>query len=121
MTDLVLIVLQMLKIAFFSAGTIGVVIVLLYTIDLLIEEYNLYKEKWGTREVPAVVGILSHRATRAQLREQLKEQTQAAWEKYFFEDIGRHRVDEKSAYTHPYIAVRPRLRRFVVELEPSHA
>jgi hypothetical protein len=117
MTDLVLIVLQMLKMGFFSAGTIGVLVVVYYTIDLLIEEYNLYKEKWGTREIPAVVGILSHRATRAQL----KEKTQAAWEEYFFEDIGRHRVDEKSAYTHPYIAVRPRLRRFVVEMEPAHA
>ena len=119
--EILLIVLQLLKVAFMSAGGFGVLVVLFYTIDLMIEEYNIYKEKWGTREIPIISAVMNHRATRRQLTAQMREKLDAAWAEYFFEDIGRHRVDKKSAFTHAYIAVRPRLHRYIVEVEPVHA
>lgn len=100
MTEFVLLGLQILKVAAIVAGVIGITIVLVYMIDLLKEEWQILSEKWVRPDKAAV---------------------DQAWGQYFFEDIGRHRVDKKSAYVHPFIAVRPRLHRYTIRLETVDA
>lgn len=114
--ELFLFLLQTVKWVTISAGVFGVAVVLLYTIDLLIEEWKLLSEKWQAAK-PAFESIrVAHH--KMHLKKSLEE---SAWAEYFFEDIGRHRVNKDAAFVHPYIAVRPRLYRYTIRMETVDA
>jgi hypothetical protein len=120
MIDIVLILLQTLKIVVIGVGGLVVIAALALIADLLREELDVYQKAWGTSDRSELTNdIRRHRATRAHRVKATKDDE--SWVRYFFVDISRKKISKSTPFTHPYIARHPKLHRHVFELELSHA